>query len=242
VTQDLGWVGLLRHGQSKGNVASAEAERAGNEVIDLRERDADVALTELGAEQATAAGRWVAERPPDLVVASSYRRALDTARIALSEAGATDLLTVDERLRDRELGILDLLTTHGVRARYPEEQTRRRRQGKFYYRPPGGESWADVVLRLRSFLDELGRRRPGANVLLVAHEMTLFALRYILEGIPEPDLLRAAAETSVANASVTLWDRDETGRYRMALAHDTGHLHRDNTPPTMDDDAETRLP
>jgi probable phosphoglycerate mutase len=232
----------MRHGQSRGNVASAEAQRAGHDVIDLRERDADVTLTELGAEQAAAAGRWVADRPPDLVVSSSYRRALDTARIALSEAGAADLLTVDERLRDRELGILDLLTTHGVRSRYPEEQERKRRLGKFYYRPPGGESWADVVLRLRFFLDELGRRRPGANVLLVAHEMTLFALRYILEDIPEPDLLRAAAETSVANASVTVWDRDEAGRYRMTLAHETTHLHRNNTRPTTDDDAETRLP
>jgi broad specificity phosphatase PhoE len=239
---NLGWVGLLRHGQSRGNVASAEAERAGHEVIDLTDRDADVTLTELGAEQAAAAGRWVAGRPPDLVVSSSYRRALDTARIALSEAGATGLLTVDERLRDRELGILDLLTTHGVRARYPEEQTRKRRLGKFYYRPPGGESWADVVLRLRSFLDELGRRRPGANVLLVAHEMTMFALRYILEEIPEPELLRTAAETAVANASVTVWERDETGRYRMSLPQETEHLHRDNTRPTMDDDAETRLP
>jgi hypothetical protein len=29
--------------------------------------------------------------------------------------------------------------------------------GKFWHRPPGGESWADVALRLRTFLDTLGR-------------------------------------------------------------------------------------
>ena len=74
---------------------------------------------------------------------------------------------LDERLRDRELGILDRLTSAGVEARFLEEGERRRWLGKFYYRPPGGESWADVVLRLRSLLADLDREHPGQEVLLV---------------------------------------------------------------------------
>ncbi len=30
-------------------------------------------------------------------------------------------IRVDERLRDRELGVLDLLTMQGVKARFPQE-------------------------------------------------------------------------------------------------------------------------
>ncbi|WP_410622357.1 histidine phosphatase family protein [Amycolatopsis sp. cmx-8-4] len=215
---DLEWVGVLRHGESTGNVAREVAETAGADVIDLAERDADVPLTEPGRDQAAAAGALLAAHPPDVVVTSTYRRAWDTARLA---APAGVAIIPDERLRDRELGVLDLLTTRGVRERWPDEARRKRRLGRFYYRPPGGESWADVVLRVRSLLAELSAERPGARVLLSAHEMTVFALRYLLEGVPEPDLMRAAAATAVPNGSLTTWERDRDGGFTMVLAQRT---------------------
>ncbi|MCR6487977.1 histidine phosphatase family protein [Amycolatopsis sp. OK19-0408] len=235
---DLDWVGVLRHGQSTGNVAREEAESAGADVIDIAERDADVPLTDLGREQAKAAGEFLAEHPPDVVVTSTYRRAWDTARLAAPEGVA---IVPDERLRDRELGVLDLLTSHGVRERWPDELRRKQRLGKFYYRPPGGESWADVVLRLRSLLSELSASRPGGRVLLSAHEMTVYALRYLLEGLPEPDLMRAAHSTEVPNGSVTTWERDRDGGFTMVRAQEVGHLHATDTPPTADDDAAQQL-
>jgi probable phosphoglycerate mutase len=218
------WIGLVRHGESTGNVARAAAEAGGLEVIDIAPRDADVPLTERGAEQARAVGAWLAETPPDVVVASTYLRAAETARLAMAAAELPGEPLIDERLRDRELGVLDLLTERGVTNRYPQEQARKVRLGKFYYRPPGGESWADIVLRLRSLLDELHRRFDGRRVVLFGHEMTVFALRYILEGVPEPELMHSARRTSVANASITAWEPDGGGRYRMVLAQHVGHL------------------
>jgi len=238
VSVDLAWVGVLRHGQSTGNVAREEAESAGADVIDIAERDADVPLTDLGREQAKAAAEFLSGRPLDLVITSTYRRAWDTALLAAPDGVE---VVPDERLRDRELGVLDLLTSHGVRERWPDELRRKRRLGKFYYRPPGGESWADVVLRMRSLLAELSARRPGARVLLAAHEMTVFALRYLLEGLPEPDLLRVAAGTEIPNGSVTAWERDRDGGFTMVLAQEVGHLHATATPPTTDDDAAEQL-
>lgn len=240
------WVGLLRHGQSTGNVAREEAEADGHQVIDIAERDADVPLTRLGEEQAGAAGDWLARNPVDLVVASPYVRAAETARIALATAAEQGARVprhpvIDERLRDRELGVLDLLTGKGVRERWPDELARKRRHGKFYYRPPGGESWADVVLRVRSLLRELHADAAGRRVLLVAHEMTVFTLRYLLEGVAEPELLRVAARTEVANGSITGWQHDTDGRYRLTHAQQTTHLHAADTPPTEDDDAAPSL-
>jgi probable phosphoglycerate mutase len=240
VTQDERWIGLIRHGQSIGNQARERAEASGSEVIDLADRDADVPLSDTGRQQAEAVGHLLAEQPPDVVLASSYRRALDTARIAIEVAtgeGAEFPAApiVDERLRDRELGVLDLLTSHGVRVRYPEEQARRHHLGKFYYRPPGGESWADVVLRLRSLLAEL----PLGRVLLFGHEMTFFCLRYLLEGIPEPELIRMAPQIQVPNGSITIWEPDDD-RFRMTTAHSTDHLDRLGAQPTMDEDAAKR--
>ena len=237
----LEWIGLVRHGESAGNVAREVAESGGLDEIDIQERDADVPLTERGEDQARAVGRWLAQAPrPDIVVASTYRRAFDTARITLDESGVERELVFDERIRDRELGQLDLLTSRGAASKYPDEQARKRRLGKFYYRPPGGESWADVVLRVRFLLDELHRRHPGGRALLFAHEMTVFALRYILEGVPERDLLDQAAATVVPNASVTAWAADGA-RYRMDLAQHIEHLHREGAEPTVEDEPGSRI-
>src|SRR5918993_1533826 len=114
---------LVRHGESIANVAATRAELEGADVI-----------------------------PIDTYWVSPYLRARQTLTIALGVPDTSAAISVDERLRDRELGILDLLTRQGVARLHPGEAERRRHLGKFYHRPPGGESWADVALRLRSFL------------------------------------------------------------------------------------------
>jgi broad specificity phosphatase PhoE len=197
---------LVRHGESTGNVARTTAMEAGAETIDVGLRDPDVPLTATGEQQANAVGGWLAETSvaPDLVYCSPYLRARQTAELALVAADLGLEVHLDERLRDRELGVLDLLTHDGVVGRFPEEEARRRWLGKLYYRPPGGESWADVALRLRSFSSDLMVAAPDARrALLVSHDAVIMLLRYVLEGWDEETLLETAARTEVANASVT---------------------------------------
>jgi broad specificity phosphatase PhoE len=109
---------LLRHGQSLGNVAHDAAREPGTLVLDIAQRDMDVPLSEYGQRQARAFGEWMAGQPaeelPDVVIASPYVRAVQTAETVLEAAGLTDVrLQRDERLRERELGVLDLLTPGG---------------------------------------------------------------------------------------------------------------------------------
>ncbi|AOY72616.1 histidine phosphatase family protein [Arthrobacter sp. TES] len=202
---------LIRHGESEGNVAATEARLAGAEVIEVPARDADVNLSGLGQEQAKALGTALARIPeadrPDAVVSSPYARARQTAEIAVRTAGWPVKVLSDERLRDRELGILDRLTRLGVESRYPEEAERRLWLGKLYYRPPGGESWADVALRLRSVLDELNTLNSGKRVMLVCHDAVIMLVRYVLEGMSEEEVLDLAATTSILNASITRYLR-----------------------------------
>jgi broad specificity phosphatase PhoE len=204
---------LVRHGESEGNVAATEASQAGADVIDVPARDADVTLSRTGQDQSLALGRALAsieeELRPDAVVSSPYVRAQQTAEIAVETARWPVKVRTDERLRDRELGILDMLTRQGVERRLPDEAERRRWLGKFYYRPPGGESWADVVLRLRSVLGELNNLGSGHRVMLVCHDALIMLVRYVLEGMTEAELLDLAASTSVLNASITRYVRPE---------------------------------
>lgn len=203
---------LVRHGESAGNVARAAALRAGAQVIDLPWREADIPLSPRGREQAARLGRWLAgQEPPDVVLSSPYLRSLETARLATGRAD----IRLDERLRDRDMGAFYRLTPAGIRARYPEEWERLRENGKFYHRPPGGESWADIALRLRSFLRDLPRE---GRVLISSHDAVIFVFAYLLEGLTEAELMRLERE-AVANCSVSHWRDGE-----RLVFNDISHL------------------
>lgn len=215
---------LVRHGESAANVLAEAAERSGALRVDVPARDADVELSDRGRGQAEDLGRRLADEPAvDAVWVSPYLRARATAEIALAGAGWTVEQRVDERLRDRELGILDALTSHGVRELHPDEDARRHWLGKFYYRPPGGESWADVALRVHSVLPEL--ESSGDRVLVVCHDAVIWLFRAVCERIEERDLLALAAANPIPNASVTRLVRDMPGAaWRAVDANDVGHL------------------
>lgn len=223
---------LVRHGESIANAAATRAELGGLEQIPIDIRDADVPLSATGREQAGALGRWVAEHRSalDEFWVSPYLRARETLTIALGD-GPAGVIVVDDRLRDRELGILDLLTTHGVARRHPDEAERRRHLGKYYHRPPGGESWADVALRLRSFLRDV-LDRPGPAALVVAHDAVVMILLSLLLPMPERELLEFAASHTVLNASVTHVVRDPSG-WRVETFSAVEHLQRDGAPVTV---------
>lgn len=207
------WV--VRHGQSAGNVARDLAEDAGHPLIDIAMRDMDVPLSSLGEQQARALGRWLArmtpERRPQRVLVSPYLRALDTARLALDEAQLlypNVKLIPDERLREKEFGLLDRLTRQGIKEKFPELAEQRAHVGKFYFRPPGGESWCDVILRLRSVLETMTRDYRQERVMVVAHQVVVNCLRYLLERLDESQILAIDALADVPNCSVTQYEFD----------------------------------
>ncbi|WP_368499056.1 histidine phosphatase family protein [Herbiconiux sp. A18JL235] len=228
---------LVRHGESEANPIATAAQRSGAETIDVEWRDADVPLSPTGEEQAAAFGTWLAEqaRPgvPATVWSSPYLRARQTADIALAAAGLDLHPLVDERLRDRELGVLDRLTALGVERRHPEEAARRRHLGKFYHRPPGGESWADVALRIRSFLGDVDRADDAGTMLVVAHDAVVMLFLSVCTGLGEQELLDFARDHVVTNASVTRLER-ASGRGGWTLAEFAAdeHLERQGVETT----------
>jgi broad specificity phosphatase PhoE len=205
---------IVRHGESAGNVARAAAMAANAERIVLATRDVDIPLSPGGEDQATALGQWFARGEahgqPDVLLASPYARARDTARLFRDAGGcAPDLpILLDERLREKEFGIIDGLTTSGIHALHPEQAALRAALGKFYHRPPGGESWCDVIFRLRGLLDRIALHHRGRRVMIVAHQVVVLCLRYIIEEMTEDDILAIDRAGNVANCSVTEYRHD----------------------------------
>jgi broad specificity phosphatase PhoE len=201
---------VVRHGHSVGNFADDEARQSGAERLDIDARDADVELSDTGLEQADGVADWLqrrkALREGAVVISSPYRRAAETARRAVDRLGLTVFL--DERLRERDLGALDGLTGLGIRSLHPEEAERRKKLGKFYYQPPMGESWCDVVHRVRSLLDDLRHGYDDADVWLFTHQAVIMSLRYALEDLDEDALLEIDRTTPIPNASMTTYQRE----------------------------------
>lgn len=222
---------LIRHGESSANVAASAAELDGAETIAVEARDADVALSELGEQQATALGsrlqtEFAGRGNTARVWSSPYRRAISTARIALGDTP----IAIDERLRDRELGVLDALTVRGVDVRLPAEAARRRWLGKFYYRPPGGEAWTDVALRIRSFLRDLDLTH-GQTSVIFTHDAVVTLFLYVLLGWSEGELDEFLLTRAVGNASLTTVFRDDAG-WRVDEFADVAHLADAGLPAT----------
>ena len=138
---------------------------------------------------------------------SPYLRAQFTGTL-IRKAGGFALaqdqaFVVDERLREKEFGILDRLTRAGIKELHPEQAEFRRLLGKFYYRPPGGESWCDVILRLRGALDTMSLHHGGRRVLILTHQVVVLCMRYLLENLTEDAILAIDRQGDVANCAVT---------------------------------------
>jgi broad specificity phosphatase PhoE len=207
---------LLRHGQSAGNVALEAAELSDSSVIDIAMRDVDVPLSDLGERQAAAFGDWLDSQPeddkPTVVLTSPYLRARETAAIALSRLSPGNKIEVifDERLREREFGIVDRLTKKGILEKFPEQAELHSRLKKFYYRAPGGESWCDVILRLRSVQDSLARDYSDERVLIVCHTVVVLCFRYLFEKMTEEQILEVDRGNQLANCSLTSYIADKS--------------------------------
>jgi broad specificity phosphatase PhoE len=231
---------LVRHAESQGNLADRKAQDAGAGTLDLDIRDPDVELSDLGKRQAMALGRWLADQPPqdqpDTVLCSPYARAASTAEIAVRAAGLGLDLVRDERLRERDLGVFDGFTGLGIREKFPDEATRRQHLGKFYYRPPSGESWADVALRVRGVTEMLEQRYRDRRVLVVTHQAVAMLFRYVLESLSEKEVLDIDAEEQIANCAVTRYALDG-GRLVLRAFNDVTHLDESDEQVTEEPDA-----
>ncbi|WP_249358052.1 histidine phosphatase family protein [Nocardia cyriacigeorgica] len=210
---EIAGVWAIRHGQSTVNAAS------GGPFAETRPRVPDwtIELSPLGRQQAATLGEWWARLSvdrPRLVLCSPYLRTRQTwAAMEQAARGSGDdpVVVVDERLRDREMGALELWSPEAIRRDAPEEAERRARLGDWFYRPPGGESLADVTLRVRDLINDLERPAAQAQILIVAHDASIAALRRIFAG-PGTELPEELPP--VPNASVSQWIQDG-GRLKL---------------------------
>jgi broad specificity phosphatase PhoE len=136
----------------------------------------------LGTREALAAELGERRRNDGIaaVYTSDLGRAVETAEIAFNDAGIP--LHRDSRLRECNYGELNGQPL----ARFEGEPLRRIDEPY-----PGGESYRDVVARVRAFLDELPTELDGTRILVIGHAATRWSLQHLLEGTPLEELVGA---------------------------------------------------
>lgn len=174
---------LVRHGESEGNVAKSRAE-TGDESVFSEEFLARPSflwrLTEMGKSQVSQANGWLQKNlllPFDRHYVSEYLRALETAAyLDLPRA----LWLREFYLRERERGDMDILSPQQKRIRY-SESLKRKKIDSFFWKPPNGESLAELCLRIDRILDTLHRECSDMRVIIVCHGEVMWAFRVRLE-------------------------------------------------------------
>lgn len=152
---------LVRHGQTDWNV---QARYQGQ---------TDVPLNAAGVQQAQALAYELAGKHFNAVFSSPLQRARLTAEIIA--AGLSLPVQIDDRLREINQGLWEGEIYHDLLIRYPDEM-RARREDPYHFRPPEGESAAEVADRVARVADNIARQYPAGCVLVVSHALTLAAL------------------------------------------------------------------
>lgn len=190
---------LVRHGQSEWNEKN------------LFTGWRDPGLTELGKEEARAAGRALKEKGYrfDVAFTSALSRAQETNRLLLQELGQPGLPVVeDQALNERDYGDLSGLNKDDARKKWGEAQVHIWRRS-YDVPPPGGESLKDTAARVLPYYEKeiLPRVLKGERVLVAAHGNSLRALVMVLDKLGEAEVVAL----NIATGAPMVYELDDKG-------------------------------
>lgn len=215
---------LVRHGESEGNVAHKRSSQGDHSLYSgefMKRHSSLWRLTEKGKEQAQQAGAWLKDHgqidkePFDYHYTSEFLRAMETA--ALMNLPDAHWFT-ETHCRERDWGQWDLTAQ---KDKSNAEEDRRKRHG-LYFAPGGGESLAQVLLRVDSMLQFMHQRLHGKRVLMVCHGELMWAFRIRFERLNQISYMDMAAKACekerIHNGCILRFSRKDP---------DTKELHND---------------
>ena len=194
-----------RHGQTDAN---AEDRMLGH---------TDIPLNASGIEHARLLGRHLADKPIRVIYASPLKRAFQTAGIVAAEhhGPAIEVIT-DDRLMETNFGELEYMTIADARRTgiYAE-----RDRDRMTFKPPGGESYDDLLVRLRSFFKDTNLFQDHEPALIISHQGTTRMIAAEAGAMP----MREAAYASIPHETLLTVLKTSDGKIKAhleTLSHD----------------------
>lgn len=180
---------LVRHGEGEGDVRRAAWKR-GEEVISTKHPD-DEELTAKGIGQSRQAGLWIAKH----ILEHYGLKRFDSYLVSMSlrsvqSAVAMDFKDIlwlgDERLNERNRGLIRGLKPEQHRARFPDSYETMK-SDPLYWVPPGGNSISEVAGLWHSFYDDI--KDALESIIIVGHRDQIWAAQQPLEHLSDKELL-----------------------------------------------------
>ncbi|MDR2685688.1 MAG: histidine phosphatase family protein [Rickettsiales bacterium] len=212
------------------------AESAGNADLNIHKQlpDHAIGLTAKGWNQAANAGLEFSDfirrkyQLPDQSVriwCSPYLRTIQTCDSFLSGIDTPTLpifkdFRTNIMLAEQDFGLFDGREPDEIKSQFPVEHAHFQKhidqKGKFYARPPMGESRFDVAVRIHGFFGTIWRdaeksKNPTGNIFVVSHGATIraFVMMWLHKNPEWFD-----TEKNPRNASIRHIGRDENGQWK----------------------------
>ena len=207
---------LVRHGQSEANAAKRLSEGGDHSAFTkefLERHSASFRLTARGRKQARQAGIWIRENIGafDRYMTSEYLRAMETA----GHLGLPNAKWLAEfYLTERDWGSLELCPENERHEKFGEA-LKRREVEPFFWRPPDGESFAQLCLRVDRVLHTLHRECSDKRVIIVCHGEVMRAFQVRIERLSQTRFKELAfsrePENYIYNAQIIHYTRRHQG-------------------------------
>ena len=195
---------LVRHGETDWNATGRIQGHS------------DTPLNAAGRQQAQRAAQRIAREPIGALYSSDLARAFETATIIGAPLGLT--VVASPRLRERQYGLWEGLTSAEIQARYPEQFAMWRARSTDFA-PPQGETRSELLTRALAELQTIARRHVREMVVVVTHGGLCYVLINHILGSVDGD----RREFTFGNASIhTL---EVTGdQWSVISMNETAHL------------------
>tara|TARA_Y100000310_G_scaffold137432_1_gene136287 strand:+ start:7197 stop:7793 length:597 start_codon:yes stop_codon:yes gene_type:complete len=193
---------LVRHGETEEN-----KKKISQGWMDSR-------LSEIGLEQARKVAGFLKDEKIDLCYSSDLVRASKTAEEILKFQKKAKLI-LDKRLREQDKGI------HEGKP-FGESQKEIDRLGIEWheYKPENGESFDELLVRVRECFKEVAEKHVGKTCLIVTHGGCLSCLLCHINNEP----LGQIRKYSHGNTGVTYLELGEDGKWNVVKLNCVGHL------------------
>ncbi|HEY9756831.1 MAG TPA: histidine phosphatase family protein [Oculatellaceae cyanobacterium] len=200
---------VLRHGQTPPNMMIETPTDA--HFYPVTGADTTIGMTVFGVEQVVEAAEFIVKFLGKLrlkrIFCSQFYRTRQTALLVQKALPYHPPVREDKRIAKRGYGDFWNITYAGVKALYPEEYAKFMEVGSYMYRPPGGENYPDLKVRLESFIaDEI--EGSDDNICISGHAAGVLMLEQMLLGeLTNYELVERYDNIAVLNATVTVYRR-----------------------------------